>query len=509
MQSCAESAHGMDVLVVEDEALVAEELQERLTRLGYRVVGVHDTAERALVATDALQPDLVLMDIRLKGRMDGIEAASHIYQQHQIPVIYLTAHSDQSTRQRAMATAPFGYVLKPFQERDLLVAIEVATHRHVQEQRVTASERHNTATLAAIADGVIATDVDGRVTFMNPVAETLTGWRFADAQHLMIERIFPITGDVSRTPMANPVREVLAHQDVVRLPEPCLLIDRRGFAILIDHSAAPIPNGEDGTRGAVLTFRDIRQRRLTEDALRQAEDQLRQAQKMEAIGQLAGGVAHHFNNLLAIIYGYCELLLISERLTANAHRYLVDVREAVERAVSLIRQLLAFSRAQAPVLRVVDLNALIANMVETLRSSLRANIRIITVLDPKAASIQVDPQQMEQVILTLAANARDAMPQGGELTLETHHVKAEAIRAELAWPERVAEPRVRLTVRDTGVGMDEATKARVFEPFFTTKEVNAGAGLGLASVYGIIATFGGHITVDSEPGRGTAFHIWL
>ena len=162
MPNTNESGAGLRVLVVEDEALIAEEIQDRLTRSGFRVMGVCDTAEQAIKAADEFNPDLVPMDIRLKGKMDGIDAASRIYQRLQIPVIYLTAHSDQATLQRAKATVPFGYLLKPFQERDLLVTIEMAIQRHALEQRLKSSELKYAATLASIADGVIATDTDGK-----------------------------------------------------------------------------------------------------------------------------------------------------------------------------------------------------------------------------------------------------------------------------------------------------------------------------------------------------------
>ena len=506
MQSKPESASGLRILVIEDEALIAEELQERLTHLGFRVIGVHDTAEQALYAAEVLRPDLILMDIRLKGGIDGIEAAKFIYRQFQIPVVYLTAYSDQLTRQRAMATSPFGYVLKPFQEQDLLVAIELATHRHALEQRVKASERKYATTLTAIADGVIATDSDGRVAFMNPVAEVLTGWRFTDAQGLMIEQVFRIVHEVSHQPMVNPIREALTLQSAVRHREPFLLMDRGGSAVLLEDSASVILDAEGKTCGTVLAFRDIRQRRLTEEALRKAEEQLRQAQKMEAIGQLAGGVAHNFNNLLAVIDGYCQLLLISGHLHNTAKAHIAEVHKAVVRAVSLIRQLLTFSRRQPLEPRVLDLNTLVSNTAEMLRHVIGEDIQVTTVLSPDLARVRVDPGQIEQVILNLATNARDAMPQGGQLTLATQNVEVgETITS--ARSEMIAGHYARLTVNDTGIGIDEATKTRLFEPFFTTKEM--GTGLGLSSVYGIIQESGGYLFVDSEPGCGATFHIYF
>ncbi len=249
-------------------------------------------------------------------------------------------------------------------------------------------------------------------------------------------------------------------------------------------------------------------RQQAEEALREREEQLRQSQKMEAIGRLAGGIAHDFNNLLTAITGYSEVILrkLNEKDPLRPHA--LEIKKAGDRAAALTRQLLAFSRRQVLAPKVLDLNAVVSTMERMLQRLIGEDIELVTALGSGLGSVKADPGQLEQVILNLAVNARDAMPGGGRLVIETANVEVEEQGDQSSgWIPSGAF--VMLSVTDTGTGMDEETRARIFEPFFTTKEKGKGTGLGLSTVYGIIKQSGGHISVHSEVNAGTSFRIYL
>jgi signal transduction histidine kinase len=251
-----------------------------------------------------------------------------------------------------------------------------------------------------------------------------------------------------------------------------------------------------------------RQRARAEEALRHTESQLRQAQKMEAVGRLAGGVAHDFNNLLTAILGYSELLLQQTPTDAAARADIAEIKKAGDRAAALTRQLLAFSRQQVLEPRVTDFNEIVANVEKLLRRMIGADVELVTALDPAIGAVQVDPGQIEQVLMNLAVNARDAMPDGGRLDIRTSH---SIVTAPVQGHGTTVEPGryVLVTVSDTGTGMTPDIVKQIFDPFFTTKGVGQGTGLGLSTVYGIVRQSNGHIFVDTELGRGTAFRIYL
>lgn len=254
--------------------------------------------------------------------------------------------------------------------------------------------------------------------------------------------------------------------------------------------------------------RDITERKLADASFRAAEERLQAGQRMEAMGRLAGGVAHDFNNMMTVVTGYSELLLGRIGGDDPSRKAIQEIKKAGERCAALTRHLLAFSRRQMLTPSTVDLNAIVADLCAMLPVLLGEDIKVVNRPGPNLWAVRADPAQLEQVIVNLAVNARDAMPRGGTLTIETANVDLNG-QSMPDHPEITPGPFVSLTVRDSGHGMDAATKARVFDPFFTTKPVGQGTGLGLSTVYGVIKQSQGYIYVDSEPDHGTAFHIYL
>jgi PAS domain S-box-containing protein len=342
-------------------------------------------------------------------------------------------------------------------------------------------------------DMIFTIDLRGNFMSINKAGERITGY---DRHEIIGLKIGRLLSHKEQGRVEDLIEYLLAGRgsaaielDAVTKDGRKVLLELSGRAMIED----AVPVGIEGIA------RDVTERK-------QLEAQLRQSQKMEAIGQLAGGVAHDFNNILAVILGYGELLAAHLPSDSDRGREIREVSRAAERAASLTRQLLAFSRKQALQTRVFDVNAVVADMDRMLRRVIGEQIVLKTKLEAKAGWVRADPSQIEQVIMNLAVNARDAMPHGGVLTICTRNARLEG--ASLT-PGMEAGKYVVLEVRDMGIGMDEATRSRIFEPFFTTKEPGRGTGLGLATVHGIVIQSGGHISVDSQPGFGTIFEVYL
>jgi PAS domain S-box-containing protein len=853
---------GLRVLVVEDEALIAEDLRDRLARLGCQVVGVVDNGVDAIETAGTTQPGLVLMDIRLKATMDGIEAAREIHSRLDIPCVFLTAHADRATLERAKASSPFGYLLKPFREADLNVVVEMAVARHEQERELKASQ----ALLTSIADGVVATDVDGRVRHLNPAGAALTGWSVEQARGRPVHEVVTLVDEMTGAPMANPLLWVLDTKRPERLPRGVAIVGRDCERRPVDGSVAPVLGRVGQLLGAVAALRDLSAQRRAERDLqdllklapdanvivdeasdgifttdadwrvqrvnragcallgyeeaelarmgfadvvaaheaprialelarlaaagsvrsewqfrrkdgglffgevharrladgriiaflrdvserhryetelneargflqlvldtspsmisvvdrdgrlrfanraaasfhgatveellgrpptpaggdadevlrtghkvereearaapggephwfhtiqvplvrphgevqvlgiatdvtdrRRAEEELaasaaryraivessfdglividaagrvvefnraaertfgyrredavgrrladlivpehlraahtagleryvatrvgtvigrpiempavradgtqlrvevsvtpvagteppifagvvrdvtqrvelearlRQSQKLQALGQLAGGVAHDFNNVLTVITTNCEVLR-GDPPAPTGRELVAEIREAAERATLLTRQLLLFGRRAVLQPAVLDLNEVLAGTSKMLRRLIGENVALSIRPGRGLRMIEIDLGQIEQVVINLALNARDAMPTAGELSIETHNVvlDEELCRGKACRPG----PFVQLSVTDTGTGMSPEVLARIFEPFFTTKGAG-GTGLGLATVCTIVEDNGGTIAVSSAVGRGSTFNVFL
>ncbi|HEX5179342.1 MAG TPA: response regulator [Gemmatimonadaceae bacterium] len=355
--------------------------------------------------------------------------------------------------------------------------------------------RRTNARLGALFEAaplaVCAVDAQGVVRQWNPAAQRMFGWTAAQAVGQRLP-MFPGSGEL---PVLN------GDTRAVKTDVPGVATRSDGSTFEVSMSWGPVD--DDPANGYVVTFADMTDRK-------RLEAQLMQAQKMEAVGRLAGGVAHDFNNMLTAIKSYSQLLLQDVAADDARHKDIQEIDLAADRAARLTRQLLAFSRQQMLQPRVLDVNQTVSELEKMLQRLLLKDITLSTRLAPELHAVRADAGQLEQVIVNLVVNARDAMPDGGRLTVRTQNVTLDAASAREGWSFAVRPGAyVLISVTDTGLGMDEATKSRIFEPFFTTKDRHKGTGLGLSTVYGIVKQSGGYIRVISAPGEGSTFEVFL
>jgi signal transduction histidine kinase len=458
-------AEALNVLIVDDDAQMLRSIADILRLNGYSAVIAGTGREAIDIARDMQSgPAVALVDLQLPD-MDGIELVGRLREIAALTeVVILTGNASVDSAVRALRENSNDYLVKPVQPEHLIGTIERAAERW-QRRRAEEAMRQSQDRLRLIfdhvSDALYVADDAGRIIDANPAACSLSGHSLEQIQTLTMADVLPENG---------------TH-----------LLDVRSTAF------AP------GV--LVYTVRDLtRQRKL--------EDQLLQAQKMEAVGQLAGGVAHDFNNLLTVIMSYSSMLL-ADGGPADANRGDIQaISDAAARAAALTRQLLAFSRKQVLQLQPVDVNAVVTDVEKMLRRLIGEDISLSTHLDPDLALINADPGQLEQVLLNLAVNARDAMPDGGTLTLTTDNADLSDEHGDRhlgAVPGRY----IMLAVTDTGTGMTREVQQRLFEPFYTTKGAGKGTGLGLATVHGIVKQLGGDVYVYSELGHGTTFKVYF
>ena len=367
--------------------------------------------------------------------------------------------------------------------------------RRLAQEAVLASEAKYRSLFEGVPVGVYRSTPDGKVLEANPALAQMLGYEHTSGTlALKTDQIYVNPEDhknwQARMDQSGLVRdfEIQARR-------------RDGALLWLRDSARAVRDANSNIIYYEGILEDITERK-------QLEEQLRQSQKMEAVGRLAGGVAHDFNNLLTIISGYSDLLLDTLPKPERSRTHVEEIKKAGNRAATLTRQLLAFSRSQVLAPQVLDLNAVVTNVDKMLRRLIGEDVDLVAVLGENLGNVRADPGQLEQVLMNLAVNARDAMPQGGKLTIETANTTLDAAYARTHMTVVPGEY-VMLAVSDTGIGMDANTQAHIFEPFFTTKEQGKGTGLGLATVYGIIKQSGGYVWVYSEPGLGATFKIYL
>jgi PAS domain S-box-containing protein len=507
------------VVLADDNADLRGYIARLLSERGHDVRPVGDGLA-ALEALRAERPDILVTDVMMPG-LDGfglLRAVRDDPALRDLPVLMLSARAGEEAKVEGLDAGADDYLTKPFSARELLarVAANVAMARVRREaaEAIRASETRAARVLAGMTEGYVLFDRDLRVVEVNDAAVRIDG----RPRERLLGRLH---GEVwPGSELAPLFAKVMERQEPGTVEEHYVWPD--GHAAWLEVNIYPVADG------LAVFFRDVSDRRRAQERLRElnatlearvdertrellaAEEALRQAQKMEAVGQLTGGIAHDFNNLLTIVTGNVDM---ARRALGNAElgraaRALENALKGAERAASLTQRLLAFSRRQPLAPKPISVDRLVSGMAELLHRALGETVSLETVTTPGLWRVEADPNQLESALLNLAVNARDAMPRGGKLLLETANVHLDqqyaAVHAEVAPGNYVV-----IAMTDTGCGMSRETLARVFDPFFTTKEVGKGTGLGLSMVYGFVKQSGGHIKIYSEPGEGTTVKIYL
>ena len=473
------------ILLVEDNPIDARMFQEmiRESSAGRFHLELADRLDTGLACLSQTQFDVVLLDLSLPDAR-GLETVTSVHAHApKVPIVVLTSLDDEATATKALRTGAQDYLIKGRVGGDLLVrSVRYACERARAVEALERREEHYRSLTENSLDMVSIVSADGTIRYASSSHERILGYCLdelvgTNAFDLVHPEDVPrVRGAMKQGSGSLAVEYRIRHKDgSFRTLE--------SFGRDLSHLA--------GVGGVVVNSRDVTERK-------RLEEQLHHSQRIEAMGRLAGGVAHDFNNLLMVISGHSQMLLDSMLPGDPARDDLEQIAKAAQRATDLTRQLLAFSRRQAVKPALLSLNLLVQHAERMLRRVLGENIKLITKLASGLHSVYADPGQIEQVILNLTLNARDAMPQGGTLTIVTANVKR---------PEPSSLYYVSLSVSDTGAGIDEDVLPHVFDPFFTTKE--HGTGLGLSTSYGIVKQAGGEIEVDSKPGAGSTFRICL
>lgn len=493
----------LKILNVEDNPLDSELILRALERgnLAADMVRV-ETPESFQEKLQELSPDVILADYALP-RFSGPEALIFARQHSpDLPFIFVTGSLGEELAIETLKKGATDYVMK--ERLDRLVpairrALQEAAERRARreaEQALRISEELYRRLVENARDGIFTLSAEGQVSSVNQACETMTGWtREQCLGKTFIEFIHPDNLQQARDWLQSTLEG--------KNPPPVELQIRskrgNGYIMLEVTSTALQDAGQ--ITGILCIARDVTERR-------HLEEQLRQAQKMESVGQLAGGVAHDFNNLLTVIHGHAALLIGDTEFNTKHHEALREIARASDRAASLTRQLLAFSRKQPMQVKEVDINDAVSDITRMLQRVLGEPITLHCEYSTRLPSVKADQSMLEQVIMNLAVNARDAMPKGGTLTLRTHKVVRSSLTSSNLTENHDGQY-VCLTAQDTGTGIPPELLQRIFEPFFTTKEPGKGTGLGLATVYGIVKQHGGWVDVQSTLGHGTSFTMYL
>jgi PAS domain S-box-containing protein len=500
------------ILIVEDETVVALDLQQRLTSLGYTVPEPAQNGEEAIQRMAEARPDLVLMDIDLGAGMGGVETALLIQQQHDLPIIYVTANSDADTVRTAAQSGPFGYILKPFEDRELETTIQIAVVRHEMECRLKESERRFSATLTSVADGLIATDAAGGIAFFNPSAEKITGWRQKEALGRRLRSIFPLLNDGSHRLDTDFLSSFLVPGTLPGSSRTALLGRRDGTTIPVEYRAAHIHDERQHLTGIVISFSDIRERRQAEEAVQKAQEERNRTheelkRKHEELQSFYHTVSHELKTPLTSAREFISLILegLAGPVNQTQIEYLGIARESCDRMRTCINDMLDVTRVETGKmslqLQPASLGDLARQVITILRPAARQKqIDLTCSVAPDLPGILMDETRIAQVITNLLNNALKFTPSGGVIRVGVGSAPSRPDQLEL-------------TVADTGRGIPAQHLPRIFDRLYQVRADDysscLGLGLGLHICQELVRLHQGSIRVESTQGRGTTFFVTL
>jgi len=492
------------VLLVEDDDLFSRILRGALARSTPPVeVERCRTLAEASSMLDAATYDAVLLDLNLpdSSGLDTIgRALAHA---PDVPIVVLTATAESELAIAAVQHGAQDYLVKSETDsRYLSRALRYAIERAGFRRELVRREQHFRALIERAHDIVVLLGPDGSILYQSPATERMLGYT---PEELAGSNVLDLVHGEDRERAGSMLATWPAAQQSDEPIAPFRIRHKNGTWRVLEALGQSL--NSDPRAGLIVNARDVTERVRAEEELRETEAKLRQVHKMEAVGRLAGGIAHDFNNILTAIYGYADLLLDDFEPGDRRRGDVEEIRVMAERAATLTRQLLAFSRQQMLQPQVLDLNVVIDEVQRMLSRMIGSDIQLSFGPSPNLWPVRADRGQIEQVLMNLGGNARDAMPEGGSLTIQTHNRTITEPSPRL--PGLKPGEYVLLEVSDTGIGMSEHVRRHIFEPFFTTKEQGKGTGLGLATIYGIVKQSGGGIYLESEEHQGTRFSIYL
>ncbi|MBD2120047.1 response regulator [Trichocoleus sp. FACHB-262] len=495
----------INIMVVEDESIVAKDLQNRLKKFGYAVPVVAASGEEAILRASESHLDLVLMDIRLKGAIDGIEAARQIHHRFQLPIIYLTAYADDDTLARAKQTQPYGYILKPFKERELNTTIEITLARHRLERQLQEREQWLSTVLRSIADAVITIDTTGLITFMNPVAESLTGWQQAQALGKPAIAVFQTEDEATQSILQQPISSFFDASLGMKTAVETSLRCSDGQDIPIEYSITPLQNDQHLVMGAILVFRDRTEQLKAKAAIRQQAEQARLVAELQKLNQLKDDflstVSHELRTPMSNMKMALQMLTIATN-AERQQRYLEILKAECAREIDLINDLLDLQRLEAAsyptfLVEALNLQDWFSSLIEPFRSRLQEHQQVIKIdLPENFPPLITDRASLERMLVELLNNACKYTPAGGQIILKAEQVTSTS-------PPFESVPLTCLIIQNQAE-IPPTELLRIFDKFYRVPHADpwkqGGTGLGLALVKRLVEQLQGNIQVESSHG---------